>query len=65
MNISSVTRGNGEHRKRCKRRHNDGLKKTKTAGNDMGDGSVNEDYTAVFQADDISVNTVIVYTAVA
>ena len=41
------------------------MKKTKTAGNDMGDGSVNEDYTAVFQADDISVNTVIVYTAVA
>ena len=48
-----------EHRKWCKQQHNDGLTKTNTARNNMGDGSVNDDdSTAVVYA-------AVVYTGVA
>ena len=49
-----------EHRIQCKRRRNDGLNRTKTVNVDMGDCSLNNNYTAI-------VYTAIIhaYTAVA
>ena len=48
---------NRERRKRCKQRHDNGLKKKKSAGDNMGDSSVNKGSPFLY--------TAIAYTAVA